>query len=119
MSALDSLAKLIGVRRHQAEDALYSERAARAVLSRRDLFAAGGALAAGSAFSFALPPRELHPMIRCLLDVVAETNVQTMKNLAWLTQLPFVIASGGQTEAEFRGRMQRDLYRLTLEVLNQ
>jgi hypothetical protein len=48
MSALSNLAKMLGVPAHQAEDALHSERAARAVLSRRSLFAAGAALAAGS-----------------------------------------------------------------------
>jgi hypothetical protein len=48
MSALFRFAQLLGVQPHQAEDALHSERAARAVLSRRSLFAAGAALAAGS-----------------------------------------------------------------------
>lgn len=48
MSALLRFAKLLGVQPHQAEDALHSESAARAVLSRRNLFAAGAALAAGS-----------------------------------------------------------------------
>jgi hypothetical protein len=55
MGALATLARMLGVGAHQAEDALQSERAARAALSRRDLFAAAGALAAGSAFSFAAP----------------------------------------------------------------
>lgn len=48
MSALATLAKMLGVATHQTEDALHSESAARAVLSRRNLFAAGAALAAGS-----------------------------------------------------------------------
>lgn len=48
MKALATLAKMLGVPAHQAEDALHSERAARAVLTRRSLFAAAGALAAGS-----------------------------------------------------------------------
>jgi hypothetical protein len=43
---------MLGVPQHQAEDALHSERAARAVISRRNLFAAGGALAAGAVWSF-------------------------------------------------------------------
>ena len=45
--ALSHFAALLGLPAHQAEDALYSERAARAVLSRRHLFAAGAALATG------------------------------------------------------------------------
>ena len=52
MTSLSRFARLLGLPAHQAEDALHSERAARAVLSRRSFFAAGGALAAGSAFSF-------------------------------------------------------------------
>ncbi len=48
MSALLSFAKLLGVAPRLAEDALRSESAARAVLSRRNLFAAGAAMAAGS-----------------------------------------------------------------------
>jgi len=47
---LRSLARLLGVREDQAHDALHSERAAQAVLRRRDFFAASGALAAGVAF---------------------------------------------------------------------
>lgn len=54
---LRQFAKLLGLPVHQAEDALYSERSARAVLSRRSLFAAAGALAAGTAFSFPVPRR--------------------------------------------------------------
>lgn len=48
MNALTTLAKMLGIPSHQAEDALHSESAARAVLSRRNLFAAGAAMAAGS-----------------------------------------------------------------------
>lgn len=48
MSALTTLAKMLGVAPRLAEDALHSESAARAVLSRRNLFAAGAALAVGS-----------------------------------------------------------------------
>lgn len=55
MSALQKFARMLGLGDDQAEDALRSESAARAVLSRRNLFAAGAALAAGSAFSFAAP----------------------------------------------------------------
>lgn len=42
---------MLGIAEHQAEDALRSERAARAVLTRRSFFAAGAALAAGTAFT--------------------------------------------------------------------
>jgi hypothetical protein len=48
MKALHTLAKMLGVPTRLAEDALHSESAARAVLSRRNLFAAGAAMAAGS-----------------------------------------------------------------------
>jgi len=52
MTWRQTFAKMIGVPEHQAEDALHSERAARATLTRRNLFAGGAALAAGSVFSF-------------------------------------------------------------------
>lgn len=48
MTALAAFAKLLGLPTRLAEDALHSERAAFAVLSRRNLFAAGTAMAAGS-----------------------------------------------------------------------
>jgi hypothetical protein len=54
--SLSALARMLGIKTDLAEDALHSERAARAVLTRRNLFAAGGALAAGSVFSFGVPP---------------------------------------------------------------
>lgn len=50
-SALQTFARMLGIAEHQAEDALHSERAAKAVLSRRSFFAAGAALAAGTAFA--------------------------------------------------------------------
>lgn len=52
---LDALCKLLGIREDQAEDALRSERAAREALTRRSFFGVAGALAAGTAFSFAAP----------------------------------------------------------------
>lgn len=52
MSALATLARLLGVRPELAEDALHSERAARAALTRRNLIAAAGAMASGAAFGF-------------------------------------------------------------------
>lgn len=48
MKALQTFAKMLGLPSRLAEDALHSESAARAVLSRRNLFAAGAALAVGS-----------------------------------------------------------------------
>lgn len=48
MSALQALAQMLGVPSRLAEDAMHSESAARAVLSRRNLFAASAAMAAGS-----------------------------------------------------------------------
>lgn len=55
MSALAKLARMLGIDEHQAEDALHSERAARAVLTRRNLFAASAAMAMGAAFSIPKP----------------------------------------------------------------
>ena len=52
MSALAKLATMLGIGAHQAEDSMHSERAARAVLTRRNLFAAGAAMASGAVFSF-------------------------------------------------------------------
>lgn len=49
---LDALARALGVRGDQAEEVLRSERSARARLSRRQLFAGAGAIAAGTAFGF-------------------------------------------------------------------
>ena len=51
MSALQTLARMLGVAPRLAEDARFSERAARAALSRRNLFAAAGAMAAGTVFA--------------------------------------------------------------------
>ncbi len=53
VSALSTLARMLGLSDEHAEASIHSENAARAVLTRRNLFAAGAALAAGSAFSFA------------------------------------------------------------------
>lgn len=50
---IKQLAKMLGLSPEQAEASMHSERAARAVLTRRNLFAAGAALAVGSSFSFA------------------------------------------------------------------
>lgn len=46
--SLQTFAKMLGLPTRLAEDALHSESSARAVLTRRSLFAAGAALAAGS-----------------------------------------------------------------------
>lgn len=50
-----TLAKMLGLTTEHAQASMFSERSARAVLTRRNLFAAGAALATGSAFSFAKP----------------------------------------------------------------
>ncbi len=52
MSIWHDFASLIGVAPRHAEAALYSERAARATLSRRSLLSASAALATGIAFGF-------------------------------------------------------------------
>jgi len=111
--SLAALAKLLGVKRHQAEDALHSERAARAVLSRRELFAASGALAAGAVFSFANPVRKLHPFMECL---VANASAQQWVILADATQVPFDILVG-ETESAFRDRLKREIRRASRALL--
>ena len=61
MKALQTLAKMLGVRADLAEDAMHSESAARAALSRRSLFAAGAAMAAGTVLvGGPLPLRVFH-----------------------------------------------------------
>ncbi len=52
ISPLARFARMLRIPIHQAEDAIRNERAARAVLTRRNLLVAGAALAAGSVFSF-------------------------------------------------------------------
>lgn len=116
--SLTTLARMLGIKPHQAEDALHSERAARSVLSRRNLFAASGALALGSAFSFIRAPIELSPFIKGMLDFQAEVMLGSARRLAWVANVPFAVAIG-ETEESFRDRTRRDLYRLTAEVLNR
>lgn len=60
MSALLQLAKLFRVHPDDVDAAMRSERGYRAALSRRSLFAAGAALAAGSVFSGGPLPILLH-----------------------------------------------------------
>jgi hypothetical protein len=57
MTALATFAKMLGINPRIAEDALHSDRAARVALSRRNLFAAAGAMATGTAFGFAAPAK--------------------------------------------------------------
>lgn len=45
---LDALARLLGLSRTDAEASLYSERAARHVLTRRSVFGLAGAMCAGT-----------------------------------------------------------------------
>lgn len=53
-ATLDGLAKFLGAEPHQAE-VVYSEKSARAAFSRRGLFKAAGAVAAGTLFADVLP----------------------------------------------------------------
>jgi hypothetical protein len=69
LKALQTLARMLGVPQHQAEDALHSERAARAVISRRNLFAAGAAMVGASAFSFAAPVKGFYVWNSVLVEV--------------------------------------------------
>ena len=55
MTALSTLARLLGIRPELAEDAIRSERAAKVALTRRSLMLSAGAMAAGTVFSFGAP----------------------------------------------------------------
>ena len=59
LSTLRDFARMMRVPLGDAEEAMRSDRAAKVVLSRRQLFLASGAMAAGSAFSFAAPELEV------------------------------------------------------------
>lgn len=100
--SLVALARMLGIKPHQAEDALHSEHAARAVLSRRDLFAAGGAMAAGSAFSFAPPP----PSIEFYGNLFA-TVARRFVHDAALSRL--INGATEETDAELRERFTLSL----------
>lgn len=106
---------MLGIRPHQAEDALHSERAARAVLSRRDLFAAGSAMAVGSVFSFAKPAQALSPYLCFLLEAYVEGIVQSQRTMASWLGAPFTWRDG--TEAAFRERVRGQLTAAALGVL--
>lgn len=60
LATIRQFARMIGVSDENAEEALRSERSAKAILSRRNLFAAAGAMASGVAFGWpveeSLPP---------------------------------------------------------------
>ncbi len=95
MSWRQAFAKMIGVPEHQSEDALHSEGAARAVLSRRDLLAAGAGLAAGSAFSFASPVASPLPLIVSPWAMTTSMGVAQIVNR--LPGLPFyAFLKGGE-----------------------
>lgn len=57
-ATLRDFARSLGLRPEDADEGIRSERAARAVLSRRSLLAAAGAMATSKAFGFAAPERE-------------------------------------------------------------
>ncbi len=86
-SFLKTFAKMIGVPEHQAEDALHSERAARATLTRRNLFAAGAALAAGSVFSF--PTRKVWQTPRYGVPF-ASLHIATLDTIAGVAGSPLL-----------------------------
>lgn len=114
--SLAALARMLGIKPGQAEDALHSERAARAVLSRRDLFAAGGALAAGSVFSFA-PVWQPNAFMLALADVHASTWLETHRTLAYLFDLPVSILVG-ESASDFRDRARRVFLEETRKALS-
>jgi hypothetical protein len=70
----DALAKMLGVRRDQAEDAIHSERAARVTLNRRGFLlagaTAGAALATGAIWSIPGPIAEVKVGGRAVVSAV-------------------------------------------------
>jgi hypothetical protein len=103
--SFSAFAKLLGVKRHQAEDALHSEGVARAVLSRRELFAASGALAAGSVFAF---PRVTVDAMSLILDINVDVLLGTLRSAAFAMRIPFHIAYM-QTEEKARRDLRLEL----------
>jgi hypothetical protein len=117
--SLRTFAQLLGLKESRAEDALHSERAARAVLSRRNFFAASGALATGVGFSFLRPNPDLSPFMAAMADACAEVNVGLAKQMAWAMQLPFSVIWGGESETDYRAKVRRELRDTMREVLFQ
>lgn len=71
---LDKFAKLLGIHRDQADDALRSERVAKHVIGRRSFFGAAAALASGAVFSFGTEPLvddAVEPTIITKIDALA------------------------------------------------
>lgn len=86
MSALQSFARMLGIAQHQAEDALHSERAARAVLSRRSFFAAGSALASGLVMVELQPVDPMLELIR-MIDRYKQEMEDFLRRLQHLNQI--------------------------------
>jgi hypothetical protein len=70
-ATISTLARCLGVRDDQAESVLQSEASARAALSRRGLFRAAGAVAAGVAFGDVVVPAESRVAGECIEIVFA------------------------------------------------
>lgn len=93
MSFLDKLAKMVGVRGDQVEDALQDEERARqaVMLSRRGFFAAGATMAAAPlvpkrAYSFLFPVAPQWEMWKVMVGYTAINGLAVaglLRNAAW------------------------------------
>lgn len=89
LATLRDLAKTLGCRPDQADDVVRSEPSARAALSRRGLFKAAGAVAAGSAFGFGAPTLVAwSPMERFMvLEQLYSAGILTYQEVLYMADL--------------------------------
>lgn len=88
LATLRDLACTLHCRPDQAEDVLRSEPSARAALSRRGLFKAAGAVAAGSAFGFAPVSFAHKPIQLCGISLELAIRFAMLEQLVaqgWVT----------------------------------
>lgn len=98
MSALATLARMLGVAPRLAEDAMHSERAAKASLSRRNLLAAAGAMATGAMFCPSVelvrpcwrPPETLMPLVGVWNMVAMLASVHESTTRGYGNELEFL-----------------------------
>lgn len=93
MTALSRFATLLGLPAHQAEDALYSERSARHVLSRRGFFGVSAAMVMGTAFCFVGGWREIEHE-----RIMREVHEATTRYFNDLLSRPIVVPPGVNVE---------------------
>ena len=89
---------------------MHSENAARAVLSRRNFFAAGAALAAGSVFSFSAKPSPAD-LWGIYLEIMAKVHAAQAVNMrhwmAAIVQVPEISLFDSETDERYRARVHQ------------